>query len=49
VIVEENWPYCGIGAGVADRLYQRAFDELDVFERCVALAAATLAGRAGST
>jgi len=28
---------------------ERAFDELDVFERCVALAAATLAGRAGST
>jgi pyruvate dehydrogenase E1 component beta subunit len=29
VIVEENWPYCGIGAGIADRLYQQIFDELD--------------------
>ncbi len=29
VIVEENWPYCGIGAGIADRIYQRVFDELD--------------------
>jgi pyruvate dehydrogenase E1 component beta subunit len=29
LIVEENWPYCGIGAGVADRLYRAAFDELD--------------------
>ncbi|MEO6807899.1 MAG: pyruvate dehydrogenase complex E1 component subunit beta [Isosphaeraceae bacterium] len=29
VIVEENWPYCGLGAGVADRIYQVAFDELD--------------------
>jgi pyruvate dehydrogenase E1 component beta subunit len=29
VIVEETWPYCGIGAGIADRLYQRIFDELD--------------------
>jgi pyruvate dehydrogenase E1 component beta subunit len=29
VIVEEDWPYCGLGAGVADRIYQHAFDELD--------------------
>jgi pyruvate dehydrogenase E1 component beta subunit len=29
VIVEENWPYCGIGAGIADRIYRAAFDELD--------------------
>jgi pyruvate dehydrogenase E1 component beta subunit len=29
VIVEEDWPYCGIGAGIADRLYRTAFDELD--------------------
>lgn len=29
VIIEENWPYCGVGAGVADRLYRILFDELD--------------------
>ena len=29
VFVEEDWPYCGIGAGVADRIYNAAFDELD--------------------
>ena len=29
MIVEEDWPYCGIGAGVADRIYRAAFDELD--------------------
>jgi pyruvate dehydrogenase E1 component beta subunit len=29
IIVEENWPYCGIGASVADRIYNAAFDELD--------------------
>jgi pyruvate dehydrogenase E1 component beta subunit len=29
VIVEENWPYCGIGAGISDRIYRAAFDELD--------------------
>lgn len=29
VIVEENWPYNGVGAGIADRIYQQAFDELD--------------------
>jgi len=29
VFVEEDWPYCGVGAGVADRVYNRVFDELD--------------------
>jgi pyruvate dehydrogenase E1 component beta subunit len=29
VIIEEDWPYCGLGAGIADRIYQRVFDELD--------------------
>ncbi len=29
IIVEEDWPYCGVGAGVADRIYNAAFDELD--------------------
>ncbi|MFO0958945.1 MAG: pyruvate dehydrogenase complex E1 component subunit beta [Isosphaeraceae bacterium] len=29
VIVEEDWPYCGIGAGIADRIYHQIFDELD--------------------
>ena len=29
VIVEEDWPYCGVGAGVSDRIMQVAFDELD--------------------
>jgi len=29
VIVEEDWPYCGLGAGIADRIYQKVFDELD--------------------
>ncbi len=29
VIVEEDWPYCGLGAGIADRIMQVAFDELD--------------------
>lgn len=36
VIVEENWPYCGLGAGVADRITQRVFDELDAPIRRVA-------------
>jgi pyruvate dehydrogenase E1 component beta subunit len=36
VIIEEDWPYCGVGAGVADRLYQRIFDELDAPIRRVA-------------
>ena len=29
VIVEENWPYCGVGASISDRIMQQAFDELD--------------------
>ncbi|HEV3164451.1 MAG TPA: pyruvate dehydrogenase complex E1 component subunit beta, partial [Isosphaeraceae bacterium] len=29
VIVEEDWPYCGLGAGISDRITQRVFDELD--------------------
>jgi pyruvate dehydrogenase E1 component beta subunit len=29
VIVEEDWPYCGMGAGIADRIYHQVFDELD--------------------
>ncbi len=36
VIVEEDWPYCGIGAGVSDRIYNAAFDELDAPIRRVA-------------
>lgn len=36
VIVEENWPFCGIGAGVADFIYQNVFDELDAPVRRVA-------------
>ena len=29
VIVEEDWPYCGIGAGISDRITRKVFDELD--------------------
>jgi pyruvate dehydrogenase E1 component beta subunit len=29
VIVEEDWPYCGLGAGISDRLTRALFDELD--------------------
>jgi pyruvate dehydrogenase E1 component beta subunit len=29
VIVEEDWPFCGLGAGISDRITERAFDELD--------------------
>lgn len=36
VIIEEDWPYCGIGAGIADRITQRVFDELDAPIRRVA-------------
>jgi pyruvate dehydrogenase E1 component beta subunit len=36
VIVEEDWPYCGLGAGVSDRITQAAFDELDAPIRRVA-------------
>jgi pyruvate dehydrogenase E1 component beta subunit len=36
VIVEEDWPYNGIGAGIADRIYNQAFEELDAPIRRVA-------------
>ncbi len=36
VIVEEDWPYCGVGAGISDRVTQRIFDELDAPIRRVA-------------
>src|SRR4051812_37111899 len=36
VIVEEDWPYCGLGAGIADRITQAVFDELDAPIRRVA-------------
>lgn len=29
VIVDEDWPYCGMGAGILDKVYQNCFDELD--------------------
>jgi len=29
VIVDEDWPYCGMGAGVMARLYEKVWDELD--------------------
>ncbi len=29
VIIEEDWPYNGMGAGIADRIYQKIYDELD--------------------
>jgi pyruvate dehydrogenase E1 component beta subunit len=29
VIVEEGWPFAGLGAQIADSLYQRVFDHLD--------------------
>ena len=36
VIVEEDWPYCGVGAGISDRITQQVFDELDAPIRRVA-------------
>jgi len=36
IIVEEDWPYCGVGASVADRVYNAVFDELDAPIRRVA-------------
>jgi pyruvate dehydrogenase E1 component beta subunit len=36
VIVEEDWPYCGLGAGISDRIMQAAFDDLDAPIRRVA-------------
>jgi pyruvate dehydrogenase E1 component beta subunit len=29
VIVDEDWPYCGMGAGVMERLYRHVWDDLD--------------------
>ena len=29
VVVEENWPFCGVGAQIVDEVQQRAFDALD--------------------
>jgi pyruvate dehydrogenase E1 component beta subunit len=29
LIVDEDWPYCGMGAGIMERVYKRCFDELD--------------------
>ncbi|HXV85810.1 MAG TPA: transketolase C-terminal domain-containing protein, partial [Gemmatimonadales bacterium] len=29
VIVEEGWPFCGIGAQVVDEIQRGAFDDLD--------------------
>ncbi len=29
VIVDEDWPYCGMGAGILERIYKAAFDDLD--------------------
>ena len=29
VIVDEDWPYCGMGAGIMERVYALTFDDLD--------------------
>ncbi len=29
VIVDEDWPYCGMGAGILEKVYQHCFDDLD--------------------
>jgi pyruvate dehydrogenase E1 component beta subunit len=29
VIVDEDWPYCGMGAGILERLNHQVFDDLD--------------------
>lgn len=29
VIVDEDWPYCGMGAGILARLHEKIFDDLD--------------------
>jgi pyruvate dehydrogenase E1 component beta subunit len=29
IIVDEDWPYCGMGSGILERLYRKAWDELD--------------------
>lgn len=29
IVVDEDWPYCGMGAGIMERIYKAAFDDLD--------------------
>jgi pyruvate dehydrogenase E1 component beta subunit len=29
LIVDEDWPYCGMGAGIMERVYESVFDHLD--------------------
>ncbi len=29
VVIEENWPFCGVGAQIVDEVQRRAFDALD--------------------
>lgn len=29
LIVDEDWPYCGMGAGIMAQVYEKVFDELD--------------------
>lgn len=29
LIVDEDWPYCGMGAGIMERIYETVFDDLD--------------------
>jgi pyruvate dehydrogenase E1 component beta subunit len=29
LIVDEDWPYCGMGAGIMERVYEQVFDDLD--------------------
>lgn len=29
VVVDEDWPYCGMGAGIIERLYRKVWDDLD--------------------
>lgn len=29
VLVDEDWPYCGMGAGIMERIQHKIFDELD--------------------
>lgn len=29
VIVDEDWPYCGMGSGIMEKLYRNVFDDLD--------------------
>ena len=36
MIVDEDWGYCGMGAGIADKIQKRVFDDLDAPIRRVA-------------